>query len=93
MRIIHGYGNTQGGAIGGAQQGAATRLGKDGANAKPSAVSGSPEKVTLSAEARRLADGSAASDAAKVSGLRAAIQGGTFKIDHAAIAAKIADGE
>lgn len=93
MRIIQGYGNAQGGAIGGAQQGAATRFGKESANGKPSAVSGSPEKVTLSAEARRLADASAASDAAKVSSLRAAIQGGTFKVDHAAIAAKIVDGE
>jgi flagellar biosynthesis anti-sigma factor FlgM len=93
MRIIHGYGNTQGGAINGAQQGAATRSGKDSANDKSSAVSGSPEKVTLSPEARRLADASAASDASKVSSLRAAIQGGSFKIDHAAIAAKIVDGE
>ncbi len=93
MRIIHGYGNTQGGSVGGTTQGAATRSSRDQAAGKPQGPSGSPEKVTLSAEARKLADASTASDAAKVDRLRTAIQGGTFKIDHAAIAAKIVDGD
>ena len=92
MWIIQGgYGQQVNAPISGTTASKAARDGSTGAaKQQPPASS---EKVTLSAKARELADKSAAADSQKVDSLRAAIQNGTFKIDHAAIANKIVDGE
>lgn len=59
--------------------------------AQPNAVGG--ETVTLSAAAKELADKAAAeAEATKVASLSASIQGGTFKVDPHAIAARIVEG-
>ncbi|HZU82668.1 MAG TPA: flagellar biosynthesis anti-sigma factor FlgM [Polyangiaceae bacterium] len=47
------------------------------------------ERVTFSAQAQELAS---KAEAAKVNHLRAAIQNGTFRVDHQAIARRIVDG-
>lgn len=51
------------------------------------------EKVTVSAQAQELARNAASQqDAAKIEQLRSAIENGTFKVDHQAIAKRIVDG-
>lgn len=95
MRIIQGgYGQQVGASITGTTQGSATnRSARDGAAGAQQPETASAEKVTLSAKARQLADKSAAADSQQVERLRSAIDGGTFKVDRAAIAKRIVDGE
>ena len=62
----------------------------DGAAASQGAEAG--EKVTVSAEAQRLASAASDADNAKVQALATSLHNGTFKIDAHAIAARIVDG-
>ncbi len=64
-----------------------------GAGGQPAAGSPSGEKVTLSAEAQKLADQSAAAaETEKIGKLRASIENGTFKVDPQAIAKRLVEG-
>jgi flagellar biosynthesis anti-sigma factor FlgM len=75
------------------RKGAATTQAKDSTGGASTEGAASGEKVTVSAEALRLADQAAAGGDSKVETLRAAISNGTFKIDKPLIATRIADGE
>jgi flagellar biosynthesis anti-sigma factor FlgM len=93
MRITDTYGRFNNPAVETAKQGAAATPVKktDGDDASNAPAIG--EKVTLSAQAQQLSQKAAAdADSAKITGLRDAIQNGTFTIDHQAIARRIVDG-
>jgi negative regulator of flagellin synthesis FlgM len=94
MRINDSYGRFNNPAVETARQGAGTAAkpkADDGGAVNTPAPGG--EKVTVSAQAQEMAQKAASdADAAKVNGLRAAIQNGTFKVDHQAIARRIVDG-
>ncbi len=51
------------------------------------------DRVNVSSEARRLAEEQATTSAERVNRLRDSIQKGTFKVDHNAIAQRIANGD
>lgn len=51
------------------------------------------DRVNVSTEARRLAEQQATASTEKVTKLRDAIENGTFKVDHEAIAQRIANGD
>jgi flagellar biosynthesis anti-sigma factor FlgM len=94
MRIIDTYGKFNGPAVESARQGArAGGAPKTDTDDTTASTSSGADAVTVSAQARELAQKAAeSSDSAKVENLRGAIQGGTFKIDHQAIAKRIVDG-
>ena len=94
MRITDTYGRFNLPAVDATKQGTGTAAKpKSGGDEGASAPAPGGEKVTLSSQAQELAQkASADADAAKVNGLRSAIQNGTFQIDHQAIARRIVDG-
>ena len=94
MRINETYGRFNGPTVDATRQG--NRAGQapktDGGDTTSSATSGN-DAVTLSSKAKELAQAASEhSDTARVEQLRSAIQGGTFKVDHQAIANRIVDG-
>ncbi len=99
MRITHGYSNV-GLGLGTTGSTAASRGSAVGANDSTqgtgdTGAQGGAFRVTLSARARELSDAgpSAGPDAAKVSTLRASMQGGALAINSAQIAQGIVSGE
>jgi len=90
MRIIDTYGKWAEQAVGGtAGAGSTPRTTRAGASEPPAPPNAGGEKVTVSSDAQKLA---AAAETAKLDKLRAAIQDGSFKVDHHAIAKRIVDG-
>lgn len=75
------------------KKGVAAQGGAVGNAGASSSAATTGENVTVSAQAQALASQAAKLDTAKVERLRAAIQAGTFKVDHQAIAKRIVDGE
>jgi negative regulator of flagellin synthesis FlgM len=95
MRIIDTYGRFNNPTVDGAKKGAAPAGPTPKADAGDTSSAGSAggEKVTVSAQAQEMARKAAAqADTAKVTQLRSAIENGTFKVDHQAIAKRIVDG-
>jgi flagellar biosynthesis anti-sigma factor FlgM len=92
MRIDDTYGRLNDIAVKTAKQTGAATPKADADDSKASTTAGG-DAVTVSAQAMQLAEKAAAqADASKVEKLRAAIEGGTFKIDHQAITRRIVDG-
>jgi len=91
MRIADGYGKLVPSSVDSAKGGTAAQRVKAGGEAATGAPAQSSDKVTVSAEAQRLA-AQAAAGGSKVESLRASIADGSFKIDRQLVASRIVGG-